>query len=522
MNNVVVSQANRALVVPLNDMTVGYFSEAKRLDQGLVLPHDTRNFMLLRRMGYKVPNPILCYYDWRGGNPFSVQKSTCTMLTSNTRAYVLNDMGTGKTRAALWAWDYLHGNGCANKLLIVAPLSTLSFVWAAEAFTTLPHRKVAVLHGSKKKRQELLRDESHDIYVINHDGLKTIHDELSKRTDIDTLIIDELAVYRNNSDRSKLMRKFAQRFTWVWGMTGRPMPNDPTDVWAQAKIITPSTVPDYFRHAQSLLMVQVNNYKWLPKPDAVETAYRMLQPSVRYKLDDVVELPETIYRTIDVPLTAEQQKVYAKMVREFQVMVGNKVITAMNAAAAMNKLLQVSCGWVYTKAPEYVTLDNATRMDTLFDLIASAERKLIVFVPYRHAVNEISKKLTEASLVPGGKLEGLDHAVVHGGVSNRDQIFNLFQNSTKYKVLLAHPECLAHGLTLTAADTTIWFSPLASLDIYEQANARIIRVGQKHKQQIIHLQSTPVERKIYGLLRSKQHIQNQLLLMFEDATETAQ
>jgi SNF2 family DNA or RNA helicase len=411
----------------------------------------------------------------------------------------------------LWAWDYLHGKGCAQKLLVVAPLSTLNFTWGRECFATLPHRKVAVLHGTKAKRLERLANKDVDIYIINHDGLNIILEALGSRPDIDTLVIDEIAVYRNDNPRSKVMRRFAQRFTWGWGMTGAPMPNEPTDVWGQAQILTPQTVPRRRGHCRDMLMKQVSTFKYVPRPDAVNNAFNMLQPAVRYSLDDVVELPELVSRTIEVPLSPDQDKVYKTLAAEFAAMVKGKQITAMNAGAAMNKLLQVSCGWVYCGMPEFVKLDCQPRTDLLVDTINAATRKLLVFVPYRHAINGISGILDKA---------GIEHAVVHGGVSNRDQIFNLFQNTDKYKVLLAHPECLAHGITLTAADTIIWYSPLASLEIYEQANARIRRIGQKHRQLILHFQATPVERKIYALLRNKQKIQDQLLAMFEEQTAT--
>jgi hypothetical protein len=352
--------------------------------------------------------------------------------------------------------------------------------------------------------------EDADIYVVNHDGLSVIQEELEKRPDIDTLVIDELAVYRNDNPRSKRMRKFASRFPWVWGMTGAPMPQEPTDVWGQAMIVTPHTVPRRRGHFRDMLMKQISQFKFVPRPDAVANAFKMLQPAVRYALDDVVELPDTVSRTIDVPLTPEQDKIYAAMASQFSTMVKNKQITAVNAGAAMNKLLQVACGYVYTKAPEFVTLDSKPRIDAMLDIVASAARKVLVFVPYRHAVEGLSKHLTDAKI---------EHAVIHGDVSNRDHIFNLFQNTEKYKVLLAHPQCLAHGLTLTVADTIIWYSPIPSLEIYEQANARIRRIGQKHRQQILHLQGTPVERKIYALLRGKQKVQDQLLTMFEEATE---
>ena len=124
----------------------------------------------------------------------------------------------------------------------------------AEAFAIMPHFKAVVLHGEKKQRLRLLEDPQAEIFIINHDGLKTIEYELAARKDIDTLVLDELAVYRNNSQRTKRMKIFAERFTWVWGMTGRPMPNQPTDVWNQCRIITPTSVPKYFKYARSILM----------------------------------------------------------------------------------------------------------------------------------------------------------------------------------------------------------------------------------------------------------------------------
>jgi SNF2 family DNA or RNA helicase len=131
-----------------------------------------------------------------------------------------------------------------------------------------------------------------------------------------------------------------------------------------------------------------------------------------------------------------------------------------------------------------------------------------VFVPFKHALAGISQALTR---------EGIEHATMSGSTAagERASIFNAFQNTDKFHVLAAHPQCLAHGVTLTTASTIVWFSPTMSLEIYEQANARIRRVGQKFKQLILHLQSTQVERKMYALLQRKQSVQDQLMEMFE-------
>ena len=217
-----ISKATQQLVLPPLPAFKNMFPNAPQLPDGrMVIPHAMGEFMLLKHMGMTVSHPMLEYYDWDGGKPFDVQRQTCAMMTTNPRSYVLNDMGTGKTRAALWSWDYLKKIGYAKKVLIVAPLSTIRFVWGREIFGTLPSVKVAFLHGTRKQRLDLLSNQETEIFVINHDGLRVIYDELLARTDIDTLILDETSVYRNNSDRSKMMRKFAQRFNWVWGMTGQ-------------------------------------------------------------------------------------------------------------------------------------------------------------------------------------------------------------------------------------------------------------------------------------------------------------
>lgn len=430
------------------------------------------------------------------------------MLTTNDRAYVLNGMGTGKTRAALWAWDYLNQVGDAKKLLVVAPVSTLNFTWAREVFTTLPRRKVAVLHGDKAKRLKAL-DSDADVYIINHAGIKVIEKELALRKDIDTLVLDELAVYRNGqSKRTKEMREFAKRMKWVWGMTGSPTPRSPVDAWGQCTIVTPHTVPKAEKHFRDLTMIKLDAFRFMAKDDALDHVYKAMQPAVRYTLDDIIELPDVVERTVDVDLSTRQAKVYSALEKTAHAALAEGTITAVNAGVVLNKLLQVSLGYVYTSDDRrIVDLDASNRIEATLDIIESAQNKVIVFVPYKHAIAGVVEALTK---------HGIDHAVVNGDVSQkvRSEIFATFQGTLKYRVLVAHPECMAHGLTLTAADTIVWFGPTTNLEIFEQANARIRRIGQKAKQQIIMLQSTRVEKKTYRSLREKKRVQDALLDMF--------
>lgn len=513
-----VAPRHKKIAAPVTTALQNVFPSAPTIQYNgaphLVLPHTPMETALLRNMGFDAPAPILTHYDWPGGfKPFDVQRKTCAMLTMNERAYVLSAMGCGKTASAIWSADFLMTIGLVRKVLVVAPLSTLQYVWAREIFRLTPHRRYAVLHGDRKKRLAALANPEADIFIINHDGLKVIQEDITRRGDIDCLIIDELAVYRNgSSDRTKTIRKFAEGIRFVWGMTGSPCPNSPTDVWGQASVVTPGTVPKYFGRFRELLMRRVSQYQWVPKQDAVEQAFAVLQPAVRFTLDDIVELPECVERTIDIEMGAKQAKVYKQLVEHCHAQIAAHEITAANAGAVMSKLMQVSGGWVYSAEKGVVQLDNDNRIQVLLDLINDSPDKLLVFCNYKHALGGISAALTS---------EGIEHAVVSGDTpaSERGEIFNLFENTEKYKVIVAHPQCMAHGITLVRAKTIIWAGPVLDLEIYSQANARIRRFGQKAKQQIIHLQSTPVEKRAYAMLQRKEKIQSRLLDLFEEASE---
>jgi SNF2 family DNA or RNA helicase len=512
-----ISQKHRVIGVPWRPEFDQFFPEAKRVTLGgnklVVVPHEMNVTRYLRNIGLDVPAPIIAHYDWAGGKPFDIQKKTAALLTMNSRAYVLNGMGTGKTKASLWSWHYLYTTGGAGKLLVVAPLSTLNFTWAREIFQTLSGIKVQVLHGSKQKRLDKLADQEADVYIVNHDGLNVIAGALADRPDIDCCILDELAVYRNGaSQRAKVTRQVTKRMKWLWGMTGSPTPNAPTDAWAQCSIITPGNVPKYFNRFRDETMNRVTQFKYAPKEGALDRVFEVMQPAVRFTLDDVMELPELVERTIDIDMGPRQAKVYKQMEERAYAMVASNEITAMNAGAVLMKLLQISTGYVYARDKSVVSLDNDERLEALVDVVNSSDRKVIVFVPFVHALGSIAGRLTS---------EGYDIRTVSGDTpkSERDQIFQLFQNTSAVKVIVAHPQCMAHGITLTAADTIIWFAPTPNLEIFEQANARIRRVGQKHRQQVLMFQATKAEKKMYAKLRAKQRVQNALLEMFEDGSE---
>jgi SNF2 family DNA or RNA helicase len=452
---------------------------------------------------------------------FAIQKRSCAVMVGELRDYNLNDLGTGKTRCALWSFDYLRKKQQAKRMLVICPLSTMNRVWEAEIQMHFTDLTCAVLHGTKEKRLKNL-NRNVNIYIINHDGVGTIYSELMERTDIDVVCIDELATFRNMNKRSARVKQLAHGRKFVWGMTGSPMPREVTDVWSQCCIVTPHTVPKYFSWIRATLMLKgpAGPYDWRARPGAEVMAVNYMKPNVRFTLDDVVELPPKIMQYHEVPMSAQQDKVYNEIRNKAVSLIGTKIVDALNAGAAIQKLLQIACGYVYTrdedddKKKETITLDNTERLQYTLDLVDSTSRKAIIFVPFLNALNGVSDMLTKNKV---------DHAIVHGGITktHRNLIFSAFQDTPRYKVLLAHPVCMSHGLTLTAANTIIWFGPTLSLDTFYQANGRITRLGQEHKQVIAMLGGTKVERRIYGILGRNEKVQQHFLDIIKSETTRA-
>jgi SNF2 family DNA or RNA helicase len=184
-------------------------------------------------------------------------------------------------------------------------------------------------------------------------------------------------------------------------------------------------------------------------------------------------------------------------------------VTAANEGVLFSKLLQIGSGFVYTKDKGIVDLDPKPRLDELMAVIDQSVGKVIVFVDFIHAVKHVRDVLRANRYAP---------ALVTGETNKgeRDRIFGAFQNEEKPRILVAHPKCMAHGLTLTAASTIVWYTPTTSLETYEQACARITRPGQTQKSLIVHLTGTAIEAKLYKRLQKRAKLQGSLLEMFEE------
>lgn len=476
----------------------------------LKIRYGTEECRLLNNLGIKTPAPILNKYKWPGVVPFDSQKLTASLLTSNKRAYVLSSMGVGKTRAALFSYDFLHDQGVVKNLLVVAPLSTLISVWEVECFETFYHLSVGVLYGTKAKRLKVL-GEDHHIYVINHDGVNTIQKELIAKK-FGVVVLDELAVYRNRrTNRWKAVRPIVTNSLFAWGLTGAPIPNGPTDAYGQVKLLTPSRMAMSFRAFQHSTMRQVSTFRWIPRKEANEIVHEAMQPSVRFSLEECHDLPPITLSARDITLSARQKKAYKQLVADYAMdskKSGTGVITVVNEAGRLNKLIQVGAGFAYTKEGKGEYLDAKNRLKCTLDLVREAEGKVIIFAGYKWAVAMLERVM--------GHLGNTLAITGATPATKRAEYIALFRGSDAHRILVAHPGCMAHGVNLQCASTIIWYTPTYSLETYLQANARITRPGQTQHMNIIHLTATPVERRIFKKLMNKEKVMNVLLEMFKD------
>jgi SNF2 family DNA or RNA helicase len=323
------------------------------------------------------------------------------------------------------------------------------------------------------------------------------------------IVLDELAVFRTSgTERFKAAQRLVANRSFVWGLTGTPTPNAPTDAWAQCRIVTPGSVPPYYGRFRDSVMRQLGPYKWVPRDNALETVRQAMQPAIRYSREDCIDLPPTTHQTRTVEMTPEQKKAYDEMLRKLRAEYQGGEILAVNEAVKLNKLLQIGCGVAYGADGSSIELPVEPRIELVREIIDEAEAKVIVFVPFTAPLLRLAEALRKDYTVE----------VVYGEVSKteRDRIFGAFQKRTDPRVLVADARTMSHGLNLTAANTIIWYGPTSSNETYLQANERIPRPGQKLNTLIVHIESTPAEARVYDRLRKRGSMQGALLALLKE------
>lgn len=477
----------------------------------LAVPHRLDEVRVLRNIGINVPPPILFYYNWPGPPnkpPLHHQKETAAFLTLHSRAFCFNQMGTMKTASALWAADYLMSIGQIRRALVVCPLSTVDVVWLEEVFGFLMHRRACVVHGSRSRRSELLATDSH-FYIVNHHGVGVIAEDLKSRSDIDLVIGDECDVYRNSGIDLYAAFKTVVAKRRVWLMSGTPFPNAPTDAWALARLVNPARVPQYFSQWRRQTMLQVSQFKWVPRKDSYELAYQACQPAIRFLKKDCIDLPPVTVLRQQAELSPEQKKLVTRMKNEAVAEARTHKITAVNAADKINKLRQLMLGAVKDPATdEYVEIDFKPRLDVLLACVQQASTKVLVIVPFKGIIRALDRELQAA---------GYSVGILNGDIkrAERREIITAFKSTKDPHILLCHPKVMSHGLNLAEAATIIFYGPIYSAGESQQVQDRIARPGQTHNMTVIRIASSHLEWEIYRLLDEKHITQENILSLYK-------
>lgn len=471
---------------------------SKYLGEGKVLVKwGLEESQVLKNLNIKgVPSPILGKYDWPGRHkPFEHQKDTASFATMHRRCFILNEQGTGKTGSAIWAADYLMKLGKIKRVLIVCPLSIMDSAWRSDLFNFAMHRTVDIAHGARDKRIKIINGDA-EFVIINYDGLNIVEEEV-KKGGFDLIIVDEANAYKNaQTTRWKTLNRILTPDTWLWMMTGTPAAQSPVDAYGLAKLVNPKGVPQFFTGFKDMVMTKVSTFKWVVRPNADKVVFEALQPAIRYTKEECLDLPEMTYVVRDVELTPQQKKYYEALRKQLVVQTTGEQITAVNAAVGLNKLLQISCGAVYADSGETLHFDISNRYKVLREVIDETNQKILIFVPFKHTISLLKEKLAA---------DGFSTDVISGEVSAgaRADIFRRFQSSTDPRILIIQPQAAAHGVTLTAADTIVWWGPTSSLEIYAQANARAHRAGQRHPVTVVKLQGSNAEKHVYRMLDNR-------------------
>jgi SNF2 family DNA or RNA helicase len=257
-------------------------------------------------------------------------------------------------------------------------------------------------------------------------------------------------------------------------------------------------------------MKKLTQFKWVPKSGAAEAVFNALQPAIRFTKEECTDLPPVLTETREIPLTPQQVKYY-KLLKERMVMqASGETITAVNAAAGVSKLLQISAGAAYTDAHEVVEFDCAPRLNVLLEVLEETNRKVIVFAPFRHSIETIHQHLLK---------HNIGAEVIHGDVSvnKRTDIFKRFQTEPNPRILVIQPQSASHGVTLTAADTVVFYGPVMSVETYLQCIARADRIGQTGTNvTVIHLQGSDIEKRMFAQLEKRVEGHDILLNLYKE------
>lgn len=434
--------------------------------------------------------------------PHEYQKVAIDFVLDRPSAGLFLDMGLGKTVITLTVIEELKNNYFDMvKTLVIAPKRVAEDTWTSEheKWDHLKDLKVVKVLGTPNERKLALQQEG-DIYILTRDNVAWLVDLLKKDWDFDTIVIDELSSFKNHqSKRFKKLRTVRPLMKRVIGLTGTPAPNGYMDLWAQIYLLDRGerlgkTITEYRkRYFNTLYRPGYNEYELRPgAKEEIDEAIKDLCISMKAK--DHLKLKEPLYINRVAKLDKKEYKTYKTMEREAVIEFGEEDITALNAAAVSNKLLQLANGAIYTEDRNVIEIHNK-KLEVLEELINEANGEpVLVFYNFKHDKDRILKRFKDVRVLEDEK-------------DIKDW------NNKKIKILLAHPAGAGHGLNLQdGGNIIIWFGLNWSLELYQQANARLHRQGQTEAVRIYHIiAEKTIDERVLEVLEGKNLRQEELL-----------
>lgn len=397
----------------------------------------------------------------------------------------------------------------------MAPKRVAEDTWSRE-FRKWDHLKglrVSKVIGTPKQRIAALETDA-DVYVIGRDCIQWLVEYYHAKKNgwpFDMLVVDELSGFKNpQAKRFRALRKTLPFTKRVVGLTGTPSPNGLIDLWAQIYLLdrgerlgrTLGTYREtFFRPGKRNGFVV---YQWEPVKGAQEEIERRLRDlCLSMSAEDYLQLPERIDRIVTVTLSPKERKLYDRMEKEslIELKAEGDAVVALNAAATMTKLLQIANGRVYTEEKNVLKIHDG-KLQALEEIIEDATSPVLVFYSFRHDMEAIRERIPEARTMETAKdIEDW--------------------NDGSITVLLVHPASAGYGLNLQAGGHIIvWYGLTWSLELYQQANARLHRQGQDHAVIIHHLIAEgTVDEQVMRALKQKDTGQAALLAALSERSK---
>lgn len=446
-------------------------------------------------------------------SPRKHQQLAGDFLREHNRAALLLDMGLGKTVITLTRLSELFADFAVEKALVIAPKRVAEDTWTREAakWDHLAGLRVVPVLGDQKHRLAALASAG-DIYVINRENVQWLVETCGKRWDFDAIVIDELSSFKSpKAKRWRCLKRVAKLAKIVWGLTGTPAGNGYIDLWPEMFLIDGGerlgrTLGE-FRTKWFSPGAHKGNivYEWRLKPGAKEDIDRRLSDiCLSMSKEDWLTLPPVVHNTVAVRMDAKERGLYDRLRRDCVLpLLGGELadmksfdqaIVGGTAAALSGKLLQMANGAVYDEDGGVVHIHDR-KLDALADIAEEAHgQSLLVFYSYRHDIDRIRERFPQAVEIGGSETIRA-------------------WNAGEIPMLLCHPASAGHGLNLQqGGHIIVWFGLPWSLELYQQTNARLNRMGQGQSVIVHHVVCEgTLDEKVLSALTEKDAVQKGLL-----------